>query len=76
VRRHHAGVDGAGWLAVGLVALALMVAAELLLAVVLAGRDLGEYVASRDPVSGAVYLAMLALFAAMPWLRRRNTGAR
>jgi hypothetical protein len=76
VRRHPAGVDGAGWFAVGLVALALMVAAELLLAVVLSGRDVGEYVASRDPVSSAVYLAMLALFAAMPWLRRRNTGAR
>ncbi|MCK7494493.1 MAG: hypothetical protein MZW92_27450 [Comamonadaceae bacterium] len=43
-----------------------MVAAEVLLAVVLQDRTLGEYVASRDPVSGSVYLAMLALFAVMP----------
>ena len=53
-------------LGTGLIALALLLAAELLLAVVLQDRSLGEYVGSRDPVSGTVYLAMLALFAAMP----------
>ena len=57
---------------VGALSLAFLVAAELLLAVVLAGRGIGEYIASRDPVSGAVYLAMLVVFAAMPWLRRRR----
>jgi hypothetical protein len=58
-------------LATGLFALGLMLAAELLLAAFLQGRSLGEYVASRDPVSGSVYLAMLVLFALMPLILAR-----
>lgn len=57
------------WLLVGVIALGMLVVAELSFAVALAGRSVGEYVASRDPVSGSVYLGMLALFAVMPWLR-------
>ncbi len=53
-------------LTTGFLALGLLITAELLLAVALQDRSLGEYVSSRDPVSGSVYLAMLALFAAMP----------
>jgi hypothetical protein len=53
-------------LGTGLLGLGLLLAAELLLAVVLQARSLADYVASRDPVSGSVYLAMLALFALMP----------
>ena len=53
-------------LGAGLVALGLLVAAEILLAVALQDRTLAEYVASRDPVSGTMYLAMLAVFAVMP----------
>jgi len=53
-------------LGIGLLALGLLLAAELLLAVALQDRSLADYVASRDPVSGSVYLAMLALFALMP----------
>ena len=53
-------------LGTGLLALALLLSAELLMAVVLQERSLAEYVASRDPVSGGVYLAMLVLFALMP----------
>jgi len=53
-------------LSTGFLALGLLIAAELLLAVALQDRSLGEYISSRDPVSGSVYLAMLALFAAMP----------
>lgn len=64
-------------LAVGLLALGLMIAAELAVAVVLAGRSVADYiVAGRDPVSGAAYIAMLGIFAAMPcfqaWRRRRR----
>jgi hypothetical protein len=55
-------------LKVGFMALALSVLAELLLATVLQGRSLGQFIASRDPVSGSVYLAMLLLFALMPWI--------
>lgn len=71
VRRYGSSIAALGWLLVGAMALALLVAAELLLAVALAGRGVAEYLASRDPVSGSVYLAMLVVFAAMPWLRRR-----
>ncbi len=56
-------------LVVGFLALALSVFAELGLAVVLQSRTLGEYLGSRDPVSGSVYLAMLVVFALMPRLR-------
>lgn len=58
-------------LKVGFAALAMSVVAELLLATVLQGRSLVEFVASRDPVSGAVYLAMLLLFALMPAILAR-----
>jgi len=61
---------GAGFLALG-----LLVAAEVLLAVTLQDRTLGEYVASRDPVSGVVYLAMLVLFAVMPLVLARVRSA-
>ncbi|MDP2134246.1 MAG: hypothetical protein Q8J99_11595 [Sulfuritalea sp.] len=62
-------------LAAGFLALGLLLIAEVLLAVALQERTLGEYVASRDPVSGIVYLAMLALFAAMPLVLARITSA-
>lgn len=70
VRKYGASVAPLGWLQVGALSLAFLVAAELLLAVLLAGRGIGEYIASRDPVSGTVYLALLLVFAAMPWLRQ------
>ena len=54
---------------VGFLALAFAVGAELGLAVALQSRTLGEYLASRDRVSGSVYLAMLVVFALMPRLR-------
>jgi hypothetical protein len=62
------GLPATPWvrLSTGFLALGLLIAAELLLAVAFQSRALGEYVSSRDPVSGSVYLAMLALFAAMP----------
>jgi hypothetical protein len=53
----------------GLLALALMVAAELALASVVQGMPLMEFIASRDVVSGSVYLVVLLVFAVMPWLR-------
>ena len=51
---------------VGLIALALLLIAELSLVMALQSQSIAEYVASRDPVSGTVYLAMLVVFAAMP----------
>jgi hypothetical protein len=55
-------------LAVGTCALGMLLAAELLLARLVSGESLADYVANRDPVSGAVYLLTLLLFALLPWL--------
>jgi hypothetical protein len=66
IRRFTVPPSIAARLGTGLLALALLLAAELLLAVALQGRALADYVASRDPVSGGVYLAMLVLLALMP----------
>jgi hypothetical protein len=75
VRRYGSAVSSRGWVLVGALALALLICAELLLAVVLAGRGVAEYIAGRDPVSGSVYVGMLLVFAAMPWLRRKLAGS-
>ncbi len=53
-------------IAMGLIALALLLAAEFSLVIWLRGLTIEEYVAARDPVSGAVYVAMVALYAMMP----------
>lgn len=63
-------------LGTGLLALVLLLAAELVLAAVLQERSLADYVSSRDPVSGGAYLAMLVLFALMPAFMRRTHGTR
>jgi len=38
------------------------------------GQSPSQYVASRDPVSGSVYVVMLLLFAIMPVLQRSGQG--
>jgi hypothetical protein len=53
-------------LAVGFLALALLVAAEFLLTVAIQRQTLGQFIASRDPVSGTAYLLMLGVYALMP----------
>ena len=58
--------------AVGFLALAFTVGAELGLAVALQSQTLAEYLGSRDKVSGSVYLVMLIVFALMPRLRLPN----
>ena len=55
-------------LATGLIALALLLTAELTLAMVIQRESLAAYIASRDPISGSVYLLMLGVFALMPRL--------
>lgn len=57
---------------VGLVALFLLLAAELLLVLQLRGLSLAEYIASRDPVAGTAYGLSLLVFAAMPALVGRR----
>lgn len=76
VRRFELPPRAAPRLATGLIALAFLLVAELLLAVALQDRSLADYVASRDPVSGTVYLLMLVLFALMPLLLGRQPALR
>ncbi len=79
VRRFSLPSDAPTRLLTGGLAWVLLVAAELGLAVLLQDRSLADYIASRDPVSGAVYLVMLGFFALAPWVvptvQRRLSGA-
>ena len=68
IRRFRLVQDIAVRLQVGFFALALSVAAELLLATMMQNRSIAQYIASRDPVSGSVYLLLLLVFASMPAL--------
>jgi hypothetical protein len=59
-------------LGIGGIALGLLLAAEIVLAIAIQDRSLGDYVASRDPVSGSVFLALLVIFAVMPLVIERG----
>ena len=59
-------------LGMGCVALGLLLVAEFTLVLWLRGLSISEYLASRDPVSGTVYYAMLGVFAIMPLLVARR----
>lgn len=56
------------YLAAGLFALALLIALEFGVVLAVRGLSVIEYWSGRDTVSGAVYLALLILFAVMPAL--------
>jgi hypothetical protein len=72
-RRFSLGKSFLSDLAVGGVALILLLAVELTVVLALRGLSLAEYVHSRDPVAGLVYVLSLALFAFMPaWLGLRS----
>ena len=55
-------------LAVGFLALALLLAAEVIMGVALMDLSLVEAFTKHDPVSGTVYYALVGVFAWMPWL--------
>jgi hypothetical protein len=56
---------------VGCFALVLLLAVEFTFVLGLRGMSFADYVASRDPVSGTVYVLLLAVFAAAPvWAGR------
>ena len=59
------------WLAVGLVALALMLLVEFTVVLWLRGLPPAGYFAQRDPLSTAVYFAALGTFALLPALLSR-----
>lgn len=63
-------------LGMGLGALALMLAAEFGFVMRLRGMTIGDYIATRDPVSGAAYALGLALFGLMPLLVGKGAAPR
>ena len=66
VRRLAVPPKTSGRLGMGCVGLGLMLVAEFTLVLLLRGLSISEYLATRDPVSGTVYYAMLGLFCIMP----------
>ena len=66
IRRFHVPSMPALRLAMGVLAFALILAAELSLVMPLRGLTLEQYFATRDPVSGFAYYASLVLLALMP----------
>lgn len=75
-RRLLAGASAWRRLGAGVLALCCMPGAELAVVWRLRGERLSDYVAARDPVTGSVYLVMLAVFALMPWLPGRRSSVR
>jgi hypothetical protein len=51
----------------GMLALIFIVAAELAVAALTGGGSPIRYIAAKDPVSGAAYLASLIVFSLAPW---------
>jgi hypothetical protein len=68
VRRESGLTTQTAWLAIGCLALGLMLLAEFTFVLWIRGLSLSTYLANRDPVSGGVYLALLVVFAICPWL--------
>ncbi len=55
-------------LGMGLVALVCLLGSEFGPVLYLRGLSITDYLATRDPISGAVYYWMLGIFTVMPWL--------
>jgi MFS family permease len=62
-----------GRLAVGLVALGLLLLTEFTVVLWLRGLTIAKYLANRDPVAGTVYIVMLGVFGTMPLLVARKS---
>lgn len=71
VRRFRIPYEVFDRLAVGSVALGLILLLEFTLVLRLRGLSVAEYIQERDPVSGTVYYLMLVIFALMPLLVAR-----
>jgi hypothetical protein len=61
-------------LAMGVIALALMLIAEFTLVLLLRGLSIRQYLDEQDPVAASVYYATLLLFGLMPFLLGRATS--
>ena len=67
-RRFPEPRDSTARLAIGGIALGLMLAGELAVGIGLRGMTASGVFLNRDPVSGTAYYVSIILFAAMPWL--------
>lgn len=67
-RRLCSARSGAFRLSVGLLAAGLVLAADVGVGVGLRGMSVTEVFTQRDPVSGSMYYALVALTAVAPWL--------
>jgi hypothetical protein len=57
-------------LAVGAMALVLLLCADIATDVAFRGRSVWDALVDRGPVSGTLYYASLVYFAVLPWMRR------
>ncbi|PSB38545.1 hypothetical protein [Aphanothece minutissima] len=73
VRRQLAGRGPLSRAAAGALALAFMLAAELVVGLLLQQRPLQDILTGRDPIAGGVYLALLLLYALLPLLLGRGS---
>lgn len=73
-RRLCAGYAPAARLGVGLVAAGTVLVADLAVGVGLRGMSVLDVFTARDPVSGSVYYALVALTAVAPWVFGRASA--
>jgi hypothetical protein len=59
-------------LGAGFIALGFLLGAEFTVVLAIRHLTISEYIAGRDPVAGTVYIAMLLVFALMPFLISRK----
>jgi hypothetical protein len=67
-RRFAAKAGASGRIGIGLLALGLLLAAEMAVGVTLRCASPGEALVNRDLVSGTAYYLALRVFALLPWL--------
>jgi hypothetical protein len=72
IRRFRVPLSTGSRLVMGVVAFALLLAAEFALVLPLRGLTLEQYFATRDPVSSVAYYASLVLLALMPLIVERK----
>ena len=69
-RRFGVPPTSAGRIVMGLAGLVLLIGAEIAMTRAMRGLSPQEWLAHFASVEGAIYAALLAAFAAMPWVRR------
>ena len=69
-RRFGVAPKSAGRIVVGLVGLALLIGAEIAMTRAMRGLSPEQWLAHFASLEGVIYAALLAAFAAMPWVRR------